>query len=95
MIKKLDEKIHRHRGKWGFFHEYKLKNFSHIKKIINKKIQTITYFGFEKNKFIDLINENNINGIDRVVPFGQALDLGLIWDGYDIISSLTRIVEIR
>lgn len=95
LIKKLDEKIHRHRGKWGFFYEYKLKNFSHIKKIINKKIQTITYFGFEKNKFIDLINENNINGIDRVVPFGQALDLGLIWDGYDIISSLTRIVEIR
>ena len=28
-------------------------------KIINKKIQTITYFGFEKEQFLNLINNNN------------------------------------
>tara|TARA_A100001011_G_C14314821_1_gene847433 strand:+ start:821 stop:1039 length:219 start_codon:yes stop_codon:yes gene_type:complete len=72
-----------------------LENLKELKKIISKKIQTITYFGFKKKKFVDFIVDNNIDGIDRIVPLGQALDLGLVWDGYDVINTLSRIVEIK
>tara|TARA_Y100000590_G_scaffold213372_1_gene241784 strand:- start:49168 stop:50358 length:1191 start_codon:yes stop_codon:yes gene_type:complete len=94
-INKLDKRIDRYRGKWGFFYQYDLENLKEIKKAISKKIQTITYFGFKKEKFIEFINNNNIDGIDRIVPFGQALDLGLVWDGYNIINTLSRIVEVK
>jgi hypothetical protein len=33
--------------------------------------------------------------VDRIVPIGQALDIGLYWDGYDIIPSLTKTIEIK
>ena len=79
----------------GIFFQYDLDNLNELKKIISKKIQTITYFGFKKEKFKEFIIDNNIDGIDRVVPLGQALDLGLVWDGYDVINTLSRIVEIR
>ena len=79
----------------GIFFQYDLENFNEIKKIISKKIQTITYFGFKKDKFVEFINNNNIDGIDRIVPIGQALDLGLVWDGYDVINSLSRIIEVK
>ena len=95
LLNKIDKKIDRLRGKWGFFFQYDLENFNEIKKIISKKIQTITYFGFKKDKFVEFINNNNIDGIDRIVPIGQALDLGLVWDGYDVINSLSRIIEVK
>ena len=28
-----------------------------------------------------------MHGIDRIIPIGQALNINLIWDGYDIIKS--------
>ena len=37
----------------------------------------------------------NLEGIDRVVPIGQALDINLFWDGYDLNKILTRVIDIR
>ena len=43
-----------------------------------------------KKKLTNFISKNNLHGIDRMVPFGRAFDMGHIWDGFDIISSLSR-----
>ena len=64
--------------------------------IINKNLQTITYFGFSKNFLIKYFGKKNLNkGIDRVVPIGQALNIDLIWDGYDLTKILSREIEIK
>ncbi len=94
-LKKLKNGLENFRGKWGYFYEYELKNLSKLSKIINKKFQTLTYYGFSKNELVNFINDNNIQGIDRIVPIGQALNMDLNWDGYDIISSLSRRVIIK
>ena len=94
-LKKLKNGLENLRGKWGYFYEYELNDLSILKKIINKKFQTLTYFGFSKNMLEKFIKDNNIQGIDRIVPFGQALNMDLNWDGYDIISSLSRSVIIK
>ena len=39
------------------------------------------------------ISKNGIKGIDRIVPFGRGFDMSTIWDGYDIIHSLSRTVD--
>ena len=41
------------------------------------------------------IFDNKIDGIDRIVPIGQALDIDFYWDGYDINKILSRIVDVR
>ena len=73
----------------------KLKNPADLKKYVNSKYQTLTYFGFTKNELRKLIKVNQLKGIDRIVPIGRALDIDLIWDGYDINNFLTRTIEIK
>ncbi len=94
-LKKIEEKNHEFRGKWGLFYEINVPNLDTIKRQINNRYQTLTYFGLEKKNLKNFIFKNKLNGIDRVVPIGQALDINLFWDGYDINRILTRIIDIR
>lgn len=77
---------------FGTFCEIKIKKLSLIKKIFTKKIQTITSYGLKERELENFILRNNINGVDRIVPIGRAHDMGPIWDGHDIIASLSRII---
>ena len=94
-LKKIDNKIVDYRGQWGYFFDYDLKKISDFKFLYSKKIQTITYFGFNPKLIKNIILKYNLSGIDRLVPIGQALDLSFIWDGYDINKTLTRVIDIK
>jgi len=91
-LSKINDNI---RGKWGLFYEYDAKSINDFKNIINYKYQTLSYFGINKILLKNIVIKNNLSGIDRIVPVGQALNIDLIWDGYDVLSSLTRIVNFR
>ena len=82
-------------GKWGFFYEYETTNLNGLSKLINKKYQTLTYFGFEKNFLSEFVIKNKLNGIDRIVPIGQSLSMNFFWDGYDINKILTRVIDVQ
>ena len=86
----LDE----YRCKGGYFLEYNASSLVELSKIINKRYQTISYFGFRKEELEELIEHIRPKGIDRIVPIGRTMDFSLIWDGYNIIESLSRRVEI-
>ena len=45
----------------------------------------------ESMTFVDSIESR---GCDRIVPIGKALDFSPIWDGFDLLSVLTRIITI-
>ena len=62
-------------------------------KFSNVFTQTLTYFGFKNEDFRKILKRRNVDGIDRIVPIGQALDISLNWDGYDIIHSLSRTID--
>ena len=72
-----------------------IENLKNINYVVNRGLQTLTYFGFSKKFLQTFFETNNFNGIDRVVPFGQALNINLIWDGYDLTKILSREIEIR
>lgn len=93
MLKKLPSDITLLRGKWGYFYEYKIKKIEDLTSLIDKKFQTITYFGIEKKEIINSLVDQNCLGVDRVVPIGRAHAMDHIWDGYDIINSMSRIIS--
>ena len=95
MLNNLDKDPNNLKGKWGFFYEFETNNLKKIAKFINNKYQTLTYFGFEKETLRKFLLNNNLSGIDRIVPIGQALEMSLNWDGYDINNTLSRVVEIK
>ena len=91
-VKDSSNEIENLKCHFGTFAEINIKNITELKKIITKKFQTITYFGIDPKKIEKFILTNEIVGIDRLVPIGRAFDIGPIWDGYDIIYSLSRII---
>lgn len=77
----------------GYFFEYECDNILDLKPLCNnKKCQTIGYIG-NKSTLIPLLI-SGIKGVDRVVPIGKTMDFELIWDGYDLVSQMTRIIKI-
>ena len=55
----------------------------------------MTYFGFDKKILKNFIINNKNPGIDRIVPIGKSMNTNFIWDGFDMIKSLSRIVDIQ
>jgi len=82
------------RGKHGLVYEYPARRLDEVAHIVNSKYQTLTYFGLRREQGLDFVLGNRLAGIDRIVPIGSALDMGVIWDGYDIIRTLSRIVDV-
>ena len=81
------------RGKYGLFYQCRVDNEGPIPELNNVKVQTCTYYGMDVKKISHWIMENHLRGIDRIVPFGKALDIDLVWDGYDLISEMSRKIE--
>ena len=61
-------------------------------KIIERRDQTLTQFGFGHDELLALIRAVNGRGVDRIVPVGQALTFHRYWDGYDLLREFTRTV---
>ena len=94
-INELPDNTDELRGKCGYFYEYDASGISNIAHIINPKYQTLTYFGVERLRLLDFVVENRLTGIDRIVPVGRSLDIDVIWDGFDIVGSLSRIIDVK
>jgi hypothetical protein len=83
------------RGYFGLIHEVTLRAIEELSPIVNERYQTLTYFGFMPNEIRNFIESQNLRGIDRVVPVGSAIEMGLVWDGYDVVTSLSREIVIQ
>lgn len=80
------------RGKYGMFFQREVSDIEAICPLIHDKVQTCAVFGIDEKEVRNLIIENGLTGIDRVVPVGKTLDIGIIWDGYDLIRQLSRVL---
>ena len=83
------------RGQYGFFYEYDASDLNDLATVITSQYQTLTYFGIDKEILSRFVTKNRLPGIDRIVPIGSALDMHVIWDGYDVIGSLSRIIDVH
>jgi hypothetical protein len=91
----LFEGIENRRGSGGYFYEYSTENMDELAGIVNTKYQTLAYFGLAASELASFVSRNRPTGIDRIVPVGKALDVGPIWDGFDLIRTLSRVCEVR
>jgi hypothetical protein len=93
-INSLPENIDAFRCSSGYFTEYHIQSLSELDGIINRKYQTLAYYGFSKEYLHDFMSETHPSGIDRIVPVGHTTDFSLIWDGYDLIDTLSREITV-
>ncbi len=79
----------------GLFLEIDIDRLDDLIHILDKKDQTITAFGFSSEMLAEFIEEQLPEGVDRIVPFGEALAFSTVWDGYDLLFEMTRSVTIK
>jgi len=89
-IENLTADIDIYRCAGGYFLEYVASSLNELEMIVNRKYQTLAYYGYSLEELKSFINTNRLNGIDRIVPFGKTTDFSLTWDGFDLIHTLSR-----
>ena len=93
-IGELPKNIDQFRCTSGYFNEYHASNILEICPIIDQKYQTVAYYGLSKKELDELINSSP-KGIDRIVKIGKTTDFSLTWDGYNLIDTLSRIIDVK
>lgn len=89
-LTQLDENLKKYRCPGGYFYEYHSDKLNEIKMICDVECQTIAYYGVEREKIVEIIS--TCRGGDRIVPIGDTMNFGLVWDGFDFINSLSKII---
>lgn len=79
------------KGFAGIFFEKKINSLKDFNKFLNKKMQTLSFYGLNQNDLIKINKEVSKNkSIDRIVELGRTLEIDFIWDGKNIFKSLTK-----
>ncbi|MDK2808915.1 MAG: hypothetical protein PWP24_1652 [Clostridiales bacterium] len=86
--------ITQYRGSFGLFFEAEIKEYAELLPHLFEKVQTIATKGVDPQEIRDFIETKGVMGVDRIVPFGKTLDIGTIWDGYDLIRTLSRVITV-
>ncbi|MCB1955361.1 MAG: hypothetical protein KDG55_06775 [Rhodocyclaceae bacterium] len=84
-----------HRGSHGLFLEHATKDLDSLGEIVSARYQTLTTFGIDREALAGRLQALGLAGIDRIVPVGSALDIGVIWDGHDVVRTLSRIIALQ
>jgi len=74
----------------GCFLEYDAISLAELKPVLTAKTQTVACAGIEPSAIREFLLAEGVRGVDRAVPMGHTMDFSLVWDGYDLIRSLSR-----
>jgi len=83
------------KGSNGYFIEYAAKSLVELLPLFTSQCQTLSYLGLEAGKIQDFVMALGPRGVDRIVPIGKTMEFSLVWDGHDLIRSLTRELNIK
>ncbi|HZX78331.1 acyl-CoA reductase [Lysobacter sp.] len=78
----------------GLVVEVELASLAEMGAQLDDRDQTLVQFGFELVDLDSLLAQLRGRAIDRIVPFGRALDFHHVWDGTDLFSVLRRQVTL-
>jgi hypothetical protein len=62
---------------------------------IKRSDQTVGHFGLKEDQLREFVTSLNGRGVDRIVPIGEALNFDVIWDGFDLFESFSKLVHIK
>lgn len=88
-----DPALHQDHLKYGTFLEIALNDLHELAKYLRSNEQTLTVLGMPCEQVFQVLKRQN-RAVDRIVPMGKALDMGHLWDGKNLLSSLSRRTEV-
>lgn len=74
----------------GFFFEAQGNTLDALLPLTVETCQTLTSYGVTRDEIETFLRTARPRGIDRAVPLGHSMHFSLFWDGYDLITGLSR-----
>lgn len=85
-----DDKQREQQSGHGLLVEVALPALSGLAAQLDDRDQTLVQHGFGPDELRQLLSALSNRAIDRIVPLGRALDFHHVWDGTDLLGTLTR-----
>lgn len=67
-----------------------IEDTSSLTHLLDAKTQTLTHFGFDEPALLEIASNQHLPGVDRIVPVGNALTFDPTWDGFELLTHLSR-----
>ena len=93
-VAELTEELAAYRTGSGFFIEYAAQELAEIRPLCGISCQTLSYYGVQRDALLQEILAMRPAGVDRIVPLGRTMDFALVWDGIDLIRTMSRVVQV-
>ena len=74
----------------GLVVDVRLDSLAELARQLDDRDQTLVQHGFSREALVELLDRLGNRALDRIVPFGRALDFHPVWDGTDLLDVLTR-----
>jgi hypothetical protein len=78
-----------HTGGGSFLHG-RVDHLRDLAPLMTRKLQTVVSYGVAGNDWRDFLEQEQVAGVDRIVPVGSALDFAAVWDGMSLLREFTR-----
>ena len=93
-VAELTEKLTAYKAGSGFFIEYAAQELAELRPLCGRSCQTLSYYGVERETLLRVVLAMRPAGVDRIVPMGRTMDFTLVWDGVDLIRTMSRAVQV-
>ncbi len=79
----------------GTFIHVRMDALADIFKFIDSTTQTLVHWGITHDQILSVARKLAQQGVDRIVPPGQALYFSPLWDSYNLFDDFTRKLSLR
>ena len=79
----------------GMFLEASSHSLDALLPILGERCQTLCYYGITPKELREFLLCTHPRGCDRILPLGNSMQFSLLWDGIDLICSMSRSIEIQ
>lgn len=86
----FDETLMVYRYNSGFFYEKEIASLDALLPLCGERCQTLSYYGLAPEALRAFLCAARPRGLDRAVPIGKTMDFSLVWDGCDLIRTMSR-----
>lgn len=93
-VAELTEELAAYKAGSGFFIEYAAQEIAELRPLCGRSCQTLSYYGVERETLLRAVLDIRPAGVDRIVPMGRTMDFALVWDGVDLIRTMSRAVQV-
>lgn len=77
----------------GYFFDIDASSLEDALPLMDKRCQTVSCIGVDPAEVARMAAAHGARGVDRVVAVGHTMDLSFTWDGFDMIESMSRIID--